>query len=92
MSSIQKIRTLELRMNDFVDDYIQKFFNEEDAFAISSRCGKIILKAVPNDIIIYGKTTELHSLKDLVRPDIDGKSEADFSRISDIANSWSFIE
>lgn len=92
MSSIQDIRALELRITDIVDDYIQQRYNEDDVLAISCRCGKITLKADSRDNIKIGKTTEIYPLKDLVRPDDNGNSESDCDKISDIANSWIFLD
>lgn len=92
MSSIQDIRTLELRITDIVDDYIQQRYNEDDVLAIGHRCGKITLKADTREKIKVGKTTELYPLKDLVRTGDDGELEADCDIISDIANSWIFLD
>ncbi len=92
MSSIQDIRALELRITDIVDDYIQQRYNEDDVLAIGCRCGKITLKADAREKIKVGKTTELYPLKDLVRTGDDGNPEADNDKISDIANSWIFLD
>lgn len=92
MSSIQDIRALELRITDIVDDYIQQRYNEDDVLAIAHRCGKITLNADTQDKIKIGKTTELYPLKDLVRTRDDGESEVDCDNISDIANSWIFLD
>ena len=92
MSSIQDIRALELRIVDIVDGYIQQRYNEDDVLAIGRRCGKITLKADAQDIITIGKTTELYPLTDLVRTGDDGNPEADGDKISDIANSWIFLD
>ena len=92
MSSIQDIRALELRITDIVDDYIQQRYNEDDVLAISHRCGKITVKADAKEKIKIGKTTELYPLKDLVRLSDDGKSEVDNDKISDIANTWMFLD
>lgn len=91
MSTIQDIRALELRMTDIVDDYIQQMYNEDDVLAISQRCGKIKIEADAKEKIKIGKTTELYPLKDLVRKGDDGKPESDNDKISDIANSWVFL-
>ncbi len=91
MSTIQDIRALELRMTDIVDDYIQQMYNEDDVLAISQRCGKIKIEVDAKEKIKIGKTTELYPLKDLVRKGDDGKPESDFDKISDIANSWVFL-
>ena len=92
MSSIQDIRALELRIRDIVDDYIQQRYNEDDVLAIGRRCGKINVKAEAKEKIKIGKTAELYPLKDLVRPGDDGKTEVDNDKISDIANSWIFLD
>ena len=92
MSSIQDIRALELRITDIVDDYIQQRYNEDDVLAIGHRCGKITVKVDTKEKITIGKTTELYPLKDLVRPSDDGKSEVDNDKISDIANTWIFLD
>ena len=90
MSSIQDIRTLELRITDIVNDYIQQRYNEDDVIAIGYRCGKITVKTDEKEKIKIGKTTELYPLKDLVCPNDYGKPEIDNDKISDIANSWIF--
>ena len=92
MSSIQDIRALEMRITDIVDDYIQQRYNGDDVLAIGRRCGKITLKANARKQIKVGKTTETYPLKDLIRPGDDGNSEADNDKISDIANSWLFLD
>ena len=92
MSSIQDIRALELRITDIVDDYIQQRYNEDDVLAIGHRCGKITVKAHAKEKIKIGKTTELYPLRDLVRLGDDGKPEVDNDKISDIANSWIFLD
>ena len=92
MSSIQDIRALELRITDIVDDYIQQRYNEDDVLAISIRCGKITIKADAKEKIKIGKTTELYPLKDLIRLGDDGMPEVDNDKISDIANSWIFLD
>ena len=92
MSSIQDIRALEMRITDIVDDYIQQRYNGDDVLAIGRRCGKITLKADARKQIKVGKTTEIYPLKNLVRLGDDGNSEADNDKISDIANSWLFLD
>ena len=79
-------------MTDIVDDYVLQRYNEDDVLAIGRRCGKITLKADAREKIKVGKTTELYPLKDLLRIGDDGKPEADCDKISDIANSWIFLD
>jgi hypothetical protein len=92
MSSIQDIQALELRITDIVDDYLNQLYNEDDVLSVSRRCGKIMLKADAYEAIKVGKTTEIYSLKDLVRTGDDGKLESDYDKISNIANSWIFLD
>ncbi|GJG32766.1 hypothetical protein PRMUPPPA20_08750 [Xylanibacter ruminicola] len=92
MSSILDIRALELRITDIVDDYVKQPYNDDDVLAIGRRCGKITIKADSKEKIKVGKTTELYPLKDLVRTGNDGKTESDCDKISDIANSWLFLD
>ena len=91
MSSIQDIHTLEERIYDIVDDYVKGDYNEDDVLAIGRRCGKIILKADAEENIKVGKTTELYTLKELVCSGDDGKPEPDNDKVSEIANSWLFL-
>ena len=92
MSNIQDIRALELQITDIVDDYVKEMYNEDDILAIGRRCGKITVKADAKENIKVGKTTELYPLKDLVRTGDDGNPESDCDKISDIANSWIFLD
>ena len=92
MSSIQDIRALEQYITDIVYDYIKQMYNEDDVLAISRRCGMITLKADSPNAIKIGKETELYSLKNMVRTGDDSKQEPDCDTISEIVNSWLFIE
>lgn len=92
MSSIQDIHALEERITNIIDDYVNQLYDEDDVLAICRRCGKISLKADAKDAIKVGKTTELYPLKDLVRKGDDGQTEPDNDKISDIANSWLFLD
>lgn len=92
MSSIQDIHALEERITNIVDDYVNQLYHEDDVLAVSRRCGKISLKADAKEAIKVGKTTELYPLKDLVRKGDDGETEPDNDKISDIANSWLFLD
>lgn len=91
MSSIQDIRALEERIYDFVEDYIGGNYDADDVLAISTRCGKVSLKADAKDKIKMGKTTKIYPFSTLVRPDDNNAQEPDVDKISDIANSWLFI-
>ena len=92
MSSIQEIHALEQRIYDIVQDFVDGNYNDGDVLAIGRRCGKITLKADAKEAIKPGKTTELYPLNELVRPGDDNELEPDNDKISDIANSWLFIE
>ena len=92
MSSIQEIHALEQRIYDIVQDFVDGNYNNGDVLAIGRRCGKLTLKADAKDAIKVGKTTELYPLNELVRTGDDNELEPDNDKISDIANSWLFIE
>ena len=92
MSSIQEIHELEQRIYDIVQDYVDGNYNDGDVLAIGRRCGKITLKADAKEAIKVGKTTEIYTLKGLVRTGDDGEPEPDIDKISDIANTWVFMD
>jgi len=92
MSTIQDIQALEQKIFDIVEDYIKDLYNKDDVLAIGRRCGRLTLKADAKEAIKVGKTTELYPLQDFVRKDDDGKPEPDSNRISEIANSWLFLD
>ena len=92
MSSIQDIHALEERICDYVDDYIVGNYNEDDVLAISTRYGKVSLKADAKEKIKIGKTTQIYPLSTLVRPGDNNTQEPDGDKISDIANSWLFLD
>jgi hypothetical protein len=92
MSSIQDIHALEERISDIVDDYIKELYDEDNVLAIGLRCGKITLKVDAIEAIKVGKTTEIYPLQELVRKGDNGQPEPDNDKISDIANSWLFID
>lgn len=92
MSSIQEIHELEQRIYDIVQDFVDGNYDNDDVLAIGRRCGKITLKADAKEAIKVGKTTELYPLNELVRKGDDNELEPDNDKISDIANSWLFIE
>ena len=92
MSTIQDIHALEQHIYDIVQDYVDGNYNEEDVLAVSSRCGNITLKADAQEAISAGKSTETHPHKAMLRTGDDGKTEPDIDKISDLANTWLFLE
>lgn len=92
MSTIQDIRALEVSINDIVTDYINGMYLEDDVLAISRHAGKLKLTADKRESIKVGKETEIYPLKDLVRKGDDGQPEEDIDKISEIANSWIFLD
>lgn len=92
MSSIQDIQAFAERIYDIVQDYIDGNYNENDVLCIGKRCGRITMKADAKEAIKMGKSTEVYQLKDLVRKDDEGEVEPDNDKISDIANSWVFLD
>lgn len=92
MSTIQDIHAFAEHIYDIVQDYVNGNYDADDVLAIDKRCGKITMKADAKEAIKVGKSTELYPLKDLLRKGDDGNLEPDNNKISDIANSWVFIE
>ena len=91
MSSIQDIHALEERIYDYVEEYLGGNYGPDDVLAISTRCGKVSLKADAKDHIKIGKTTEVYPFSTLVRLGDNNTKEPDNDKISDIANSWLFL-
>lgn len=90
MSTIQDIHALEERIYDYVEEYLGGNYGADD-LAISSRCGKVSLKADSRENIKIGKTTEVYPFSTLVRYSDNNTWEPDNDKISDIANCWLFI-
>ena len=91
MCTIQYIHALEERIYDYVEDYIAGNYHEDDVLAISTRCGKVSLKADARGHIKIGKTTEVYPFSTLVRLSDNNAQEPDKDNISDIANSWLYL-
>ena len=91
MNTIQEIHALEERIYDYVEDYLNGDYNTDNVLAISTRCGKVSLKADARENIKMGKTTEVYPFSTLVRLGDNNAQEPDNDKISDIANSWLFI-
>jgi hypothetical protein len=92
MATIQDIQAFAERIYDIVLDYTDGNYNPDDVLAIGKRCGKITMKADAKEAIKVGKSTELYPLKNLLRTGDNGKMEPDNDRISEIANSWVFLD
>ncbi len=92
MATIQDIHAFAERIYDIVQDYVDGNYNADDVLAISKRCGKITMKADAKEAVKVGKSTQLYPLKNLLRTGDGGKVEPDNDRISEIANSWVFLE
>ena len=92
MATIQDIQAFAERIYDIVQDYVDGNYNADDVLAIGKRCGKITMKADAKEAIKVGKSSELYPLKDLIRTGDDGKPMPDNDKISEIANSWMFLD
>ena len=92
MSTIQDIHALEQSIYDVVQDYIDGDYNEDDVLAIDRRHGEITLTANTREAIKPRKSTETYPLKELVRAEEHVSLEPDGDKISEIANSWLFLE
>lgn len=92
MSTIQEIHALEQSIYDIVQDYIDGDYNEDDVLAIDRRHGEITLTADIRETIKTRKGTEVYPLKELVRAGEHFSLEPDGGKISEVANSWLFLE
>ena len=63
----------------------------QDIHAISIRCGRASLNADAKDDIEIGNTTLIYPLSTMVRPGDNNAQERDSDKISDIANTWLFL-
>lgn len=91
MSNIQDIYALQEQIYDYVDAYLRGDYNADDILAISTPCGKVSLNADAKENIAIGKTTEIYPFSTFVRLDYSNGKEQDNDKISDIANSWVFL-
>lgn len=91
MSSIQDIHAVEERIYDYVVEFLGGNYAPDDVLAISTRCGKVSLKADARDNIKIGKTTEVYPFSTLVCFGDKNAQEPDNDKISDIANSWLYL-
>ena len=92
MSNIQDIHAFEQRIYDIVQDFVDGNYNQGDVLAIGRRCGKITIKSDSKEAIKVGKSTEIYPLNELVRKGDDNELEPDNDKISEIANSWVFLD
>ena len=92
MSTIQDIHVLEQNIYDLVQDYINGDYNEDDVLAIDRRHGEITLTADAREALKTRKSTETYPLKELIRAEEHVSLEPDGDKISEIANSWLFLE
>ena len=92
MAAIQDIHTFEESIYDIVQDYVDGNYDPSDVLSIGRRCGKLTINADAREAIKVGKTTEIYPLKDLVRTGDEDELEPDNDKISEIANSWVFID
>ena len=92
MSNIQDIHALEQHIYDIVQDYVNGNYNVENVISIDNHCGKITLSADAQEAIKPSKTTDIYPLKALLRRGDDDKTEPDIDKISDLANTWLFLE
>lgn len=92
MGKIQDIHALEQCIYDIVQDYIDDCYTADDVLAISKKGNKIVVTADAREKIVRNSTAETYPLKNLLRTGDDGEQEPDNDTISDIANSWLFLD
>ena len=91
MSSIQDIHALEERIYDYVEEYLGGNYAPDDVLAISTRCGKVSLKADSRDHIKICETTEVYPFSTLICLGDNNAQEPDNDKISYIANTWLYL-
>ena len=92
MGKIQDIHALVQCIYGIVQDYIDGCYNADDVLAISKKGNKIVVTADERKRIVRNSTTEIYPLKNLLLTGDDGEQEPDNDTISDIANSWLFLD
>ena len=93
MAGWQDIRALEERIYDVVDDYL----NYPDGYKhpvlkVYLYQDEMQYKAELDDNLDGSEDEGIYSITDLIRIGEDGKPEPNVDKISDIANSWIFID
>lgn len=94
MASWQDIRELEVRIYEVVDEYIHNAEAYQNPVLIVSQCDDREQYAVEVDDMAEGANSDdgTYPMSELVRTDDTGLLEPDVDKISDIANSWLFLD
>ena len=81
-----------IKLYDFVTDYLNGSYVDDDVLAISLRDGEYIVEADSLTKIVKNCTTETYRFKDLIRLGEDGLLEPDNDKLDEIASGWVFWE
>lgn len=81
-----------IKLYDFVTDYLNGSYAEDDVLAISLRDGEYIVEADNPNAIVKNCTTETYRFKELIRLGEDGLLEPDNDKLDEIASGWVFWE
>lgn len=93
MANWQDIKALEER----IYEQVEEFLNNQEAYAVPVLhiyldCDDMTYKAAAEDEL-QGSTDEgIYPMPELIRTDDEGKPEPDIDKISDVANSWIFLD
>lgn len=93
MASWQDIRALE----ELIYEQVEEYLRNQDAYTtpvlqIYLDQDEMIYKAAAEDGLQGTADDGIYPMSDLVRKDDNGNPEPDIDRISDIANSWIFLD
>ena len=93
MANWQDIKALEERIYEAVEE----FLNNQEAYAMPALnvyldCEDMTYKAAAEDGLQGTEDDGIYPMSELVRMGDDGKPEPDIDKISDVANSWIFLD
>ncbi len=93
MAKWQDIRALE----EHIYEQVEEFLNNQEAYAtpklqVYLDQDNMTYKAAAEDGLQGSKDEGIYPMSELVRIGDDGKPEPDIDKISDVANSWIFLD
>ena len=93
MASWQDIRALE----ELIYEQVEEYLRNQDAYTtpvlqVYLDKGDMTYKAAAEDKLQGTEDDGIYPMSKLIRMDDDGKPEPDIDKISDIANSWVFLD
>ena len=93
MANWQDIKELEERIYDAVSDYLTYPDGyEHPVLKVYLNQDEMLYKAELDDNLEGTEDDGIYPIADLIRDGEDGKKEPDVDKISDVANSWIFLD